>query len=149
MDKDIGVNRYIDTGNLLVNVSSNIMEISSYFKIFFEKNYRYPFSEYIYALLQPELDDLLFLGEGYEKDFVNAEMLISIINALVRYKYDYDERVWGTLGRFNYKIPILNKNIKNMDIYNLIEKLDLLSDLKDRKDTFINAYNAFLSERYF
>lgn len=149
MDKDIGVNRYIDTDNLLVNVSSNITKISSYFKIFFDKNYRYPFSEYLYAHLQPELDDLLFLGEGYEKDFVNAEMLISVINALVRYEYDYDERVWGTSGRFNYKIPILNKNIKNMEIYSVIEKLDLLNNLKDKKDTFINAYNKFLSNRYF
>ena len=76
-------------------------------------------------------------------------MLISIVNALIRYEYDYDERVWGTSGRFNYKIPMLNKDIRKMNIYSLIEKLDLFNDLKDKKDTFINAYNTFLSKRYF
>lgn len=150
LKKDIGVNRYVESNNLLVNVSSNISKISSYFQIFSpDKNYKYPFSEYIYVLLQPELDDLLFLGEEYEKDFINTEMLISIVNALIRYEYDYDERVWGTSGRFNYKIPMLNKDIRKMNIYSLIEKLDLFNDLKDKKDTFINAYNTFLSKRYF
>lgn len=150
LNKDIGVNRYIDTNNLLVNVSSSLSEISSYFKIFSpEKNYKYPFSEYIYVLIQPELDDLLFIGEEYEKDFVTAEMLISIMNALIRYKYDYDERVWGTSGRFNYKIGVMNRNIKDMDIYDLIKELGILEELDDKKETFINAYNNFLSKRYF
>lgn len=150
LNKDIGVNRYIDTNNLLVNVSSSISEISNYFKVFSpDQNYKYPFSEYIYVLLQPELDDLLFLGDEYEKDFLNTEMIISVLNALIRYKCDYDERVWGTLGRFNYKIGIMNKDIRKLDIYNIIEQLGILDNLGEDKEKFINAYNNFILHNYF
>lgn len=145
LNKDIGVNRYIDTDNLLVNVSSSISEISNYFKVFSSnQDYKYPFSEYIYVLLQPELDDLLFLGDEYEKDFLNAEILISILNALIRYEYDYDERVWGTSGRFNYRFRMMN-----IDIYNFVNKLGMLEGLGENKEKFINAYNKFLSHLYF
>jgi len=145
LNKDIGINRYIDTNNLLVNISSNISEISNYFKVFSpEENYKYPFSEYIYILLQPELDDLLFLGDEYEKDFLNAEILISILNALIRYEFDYDGRVWGTSGRFNYKSRMMN-----IDIYDFANKLGILEGLGENKEKFVNAYNRFLSHIYF
>lgn len=49
LNKDIGINRYIDTNNLLVNISSNISEISNYFKVFSpEENYKYPLLKSFY-----------------------------------------------------------------------------------------------------
>ncbi len=151
IQKDIGINAYLDTNNLLVNVSSNISRISDCFNIFSpnDKNYKYPFSEYIYLMLQPELDDLLFLGEEYEQLFLKSEMFISIMNAFIRYKADYDERVWGTLGRFNYKTRTINRDIRNMDIYTIIEQIGILNELGENKEKFINAYNNFLSHSYF
>ena len=86
----------------------------------------------------------MFLGDEYEKDFLNAEILISILNALIRYEYDYDERVWGTSGRFNYRFRMMN-----IDIYNFINKLGMLETLGENKEKFINAYNKFLSHIYF
>lgn len=65
-----------------------------------------PMSEYVHKLLQPELDDLLFLGADYERMFDRFEVLFALIHA------DCQEaessRVWGPVGRFGWKhTPLL------------------------------------------
>ena len=65
-----------------------------------EKHY-VPRSEYLFKMLQPDLDDLLFLGRSYETLFDRFEVLFALIHA------DLEERrigvTWGPPGRFAWK----------------------------------------------
>jgi uncharacterized caspase-like protein len=60
-----------------------------------------PTSEYLFKRLQPDLDDLLFLGSSYETLFDRFEVLLALIHA------DLYERqtghIWGPIGRFGWK----------------------------------------------
>ena len=60
-----------------------------------------PESEYLFKVLQPFVEDLLFLGNGYESMFDNYEVMQSLTFADVT--YDESGRVWGPPGRFWYK----------------------------------------------
>jgi hypothetical protein len=60
-----------------------------------------PRSEYLFKLLQPMLDDLLFLGPEYESSFDRFEVLYALEHA-EQYSRVYD-RVWGPPGRFGWK----------------------------------------------
>jgi hypothetical protein len=65
------------------------------------ERYHVPRSEYLFKLLQPELDDDLFLGKGYESMFDRFEVFLALINAIIRKK---DKGyVWGPFGRFGWK----------------------------------------------
>lgn len=65
-----------------------------------EKQY-VPQSEYLFKKLQPELDDLLFLGTDYERNFDRFEMLLALEYAHL------SERIgggfWTIIGRFGWK----------------------------------------------
>jgi len=65
------------------------------------EKYHVPCSEYLYKLLQPDLDDLLFLGNDYERYFDRLEIFLALV--YVDFKYKPEERVWGPPGRFAYK----------------------------------------------
>lgn len=65
-----------------------------------ERNY-VPRSEYLFKLLQPDLDDLLFLGSDYEEMFDRFEMFLALVYADLTYKPG--GRIWGPLGRFSWK----------------------------------------------
>lgn len=58
-------------------------------------------SEYLFKLLQPRLDDLLFLGRDYEQMFDRFEVFLALEYAEL--EYNPENRVWGPLGRFCYK----------------------------------------------
>lgn len=60
-----------------------------------------PRSEYLFKLLQPMLDDLLFLGRDYEQYFDRFEVLLALVHADLE-KVDRDH-IWGPIGRFGYK----------------------------------------------
>ncbi|MES9900694.1 MAG: caspase family protein [Sedimenticola sp.] len=60
-----------------------------------------PISEYLYRLLQPGLDDLFFLGKGYESVFDEFEILFALVVADIK-KQD-DSHIWGPVGRFGWK----------------------------------------------
>jgi len=60
-----------------------------------------PRSEYLYKLLQPDLDDLLFLGSDYERYFDRLEIFLAL--AYADFKYKPEGRVWGPIGRFAYE----------------------------------------------
>jgi uncharacterized caspase-like protein len=65
-----------------------------------EKNY-VPLSEYLFKILQPKLDDVLFLGKNYEQAFDTFEVFFALAAA------DLDlvkgGTGWGPLGRFAWK----------------------------------------------
>ena len=58
-------------------------------------------SEYLYKLLQPMLDDVLFLGRDYEQYFDKFEILLALVHADL-YKIE-TKHVWGPIGRFGWK----------------------------------------------
>lgn len=65
-----------------------------------ERHYS-PLSEYLFKLLQPQLDDLLFLGHEYEAFFDQFEVLFSLVCADKH--QDEEGRAWGPPGRFAWK----------------------------------------------
>jgi len=77
-------------------------ELSDTFKTLpgHERHY-VPGSEYLYELLQPDLDDLLFLGNDYERYFNRLEIFLALVYA--DFEYKPEGRVWGPLGRFAWE----------------------------------------------
>lgn len=65
-----------------------------------ERNY-VPRSEYLFKLLQPALDDILFLGRDYEQVFDRFEVLLALTCA-DKVKTEMGQ-AWGPFGRFAYK----------------------------------------------
>ena len=45
------------------------------------KRHYVPCSEYLFKLLQPMLDDILFLGRDYEQYFDRFEVLLALVHA--------------------------------------------------------------------
>lgn len=60
-----------------------------------------PMSEYLYKILQPKLDDILFIGKGYEKSFDEFEALFALVVADLQKQSN--KHVWGPIGRFGWK----------------------------------------------
>ncbi len=95
-------NRGTETTSLAVRVSDEVNQLGDGFKLLAaHKQHRVPRSEYVFALLQKPLDDLLFLGPGYEAVFDQFE----ILNALVYADQTASDqgRVWAAPGRFGWK----------------------------------------------
>ncbi len=67
-----------------------------------------PRSEYLFKLLQPMLDDLLFLGRDYEQYFDRFEVLLALVHA----DLEQVERshIWGPIGRFGWKFKHYDVN---------------------------------------
>jgi len=71
-------------------------------KVFPKINYYAPRSEYMFKLIQPIVDDVIFLGESFESVFDKCEIFI----ALSYYYYSEAFREsggWGPPGRFAWK----------------------------------------------
>lgn len=60
-----------------------------------------PRSEYLFKVMQPIVDDSLFLGTEYEQVFDRFEILYALVCA--DQNYDVIGRVWGPPGRFGWK----------------------------------------------
>lgn len=60
-----------------------------------------PMSEYLFKILQPKLDDILFVGKNYENSFDEFEILFALVVADL--KKQRDGHVWGPVGRFGWK----------------------------------------------
>jgi len=82
---------------------SEITEMGASFKTLpgHERNLT-PLSEYIFKLLQPSVDDLLFLGSEYESHFDTFEVLMSVEHA-DQWSRERGETAWGPYGRFSWK----------------------------------------------
>lgn len=61
-----------------------------------------PMSEYLFKQLQPQLDDALFVGRGYEAAFDEFEVLLAI--AVAHHRRLEGADVWGPIGRFGWKL---------------------------------------------
>lgn len=141
-------NYYNDSDNLITNLFSKISYSSSSFKIFSpDQNYLYPMNEYLHKYLQPIIDDILFIGDNYNDQYTNAELLISIFVAIEKY-ITSQTNIWGPTGRYIYILNYGNKDISKLPINGIIEKIGLYDKLSDKND-FINKYASFLSKSYF
>jgi hypothetical protein len=93
-----------DTTELLWSLGEAILELekTNVFKQLpgHENNY-VPRSEYLFKLLQPDLDDLFFLGNEYERAFDRFEILLALANADIRNQNE--KHIWGPVGRFGWK----------------------------------------------
>lgn len=65
-----------------------------------ERHYA-PMSEYLFKLLQPSLDDVLFMGRDYERAFDEFEVLFALSVADIHNRTS--QHVWGPIGRFGWK----------------------------------------------
>jgi hypothetical protein len=87
---------------LLWSLGEAISELHDAFKTLpgHEKNY-VPRSEYLFKLLQPDVDDLFFIGREYENVFDQFEVILALTHAdLYNQKHGH---VWGPIGRFGWK----------------------------------------------
>ena len=70
-----------------------------------------PRSEYLFKLLQPTLDDLLFFGRDYEQDFDRFEVLLALVHAdLKQEQSEGSHGIWGPIGRFGWKFHHYDAN---------------------------------------
>ena len=101
----IGQSEYRSRGQCFAEeVAQGILELSrnDVFKQLpgHEKNF-VPMSEYLFKILQPRLDDILFVGKSYERCFDDFEVLFALVVADL--KKQHHEYVWGPIGRFGWK----------------------------------------------
>jgi len=83
------------TAVLELNRTNVLMQIPGH-----ERNYT-PLSEYLLKILQPKLDDALFLGKNYETAFDTFEVYFALSAADARLVNGQD--AWGPIGRFGWK----------------------------------------------
>lgn len=77
-------------------------ERSNIFKILpGHENHYVPRSEYLFKLLQPSLEDILFLGKRYEDYFDRFEIFLALVYADLTTKKNH--HLWGPIGRFGWK----------------------------------------------
>ncbi|MFA0630172.1 caspase domain-containing protein [Vibrio sp. 10N.222.49.A3] len=99
----LGEQSYDHQGSLFVEKAANAAyELREVFKRIPEYDRKYtPLSEYLFKIVQPDLDDLFFLSRGYEALFDEFEVLFALVAA------DLEERrsgsVYGPIGRFGWK----------------------------------------------
>lgn len=65
-----------------------------------EQNYA-PLSEYLFKIIQPKLDDVLFLGKNYEQAFDTFEVFYAL--AVADLDLQKGGSGWGPIGRFGWK----------------------------------------------
>lgn len=62
-----------------------------------------PLSEHLFKTIQPEIDELLFLGRSYEEMFDRFEVLLSLATIHARLIPTFDKTFYGLPGRYSYK----------------------------------------------
>jgi hypothetical protein len=99
----LGSAEYDDSASYFVQKAGNAAsKLADEFKRIPDHERQYTaLSEYLYKLVQPELDDMLFLGKGYEDVFDEFEILFALVVADL--KKQEGSHVWGPIGRFGWK----------------------------------------------
>jgi len=93
-----------DTQTAVVSTVEGILEldrIELFKKIPGYENYYAPRSEYLFKSLQPQLEDLLFLGNGYEDDFDRFEIFYALVYLDLQSRLS--GHIWAPPGRFAWK----------------------------------------------
>jgi hypothetical protein len=93
-----------DTQAAVVSTVEGILELDRmelFKKMPGYENYYAPRSEYLFKSLQPQLEDLLFLGNGYEDDFDRFEIFYAL--AYLDLQNRMSGHIWAPPGRFAWK----------------------------------------------
>lgn len=123
---------------IIVSLNKNIACINEEFKWIPGQERKYvPRSEHLFEILEPILQDLLFLGKDYERFFDDFEVYNALVYA------DFTKSEYYPIGRFGYKY---RQDREDNSIKRLIEKA------KKRKDKwpplqlgmFDSSLNRFL-----
>ncbi|WP_233960135.1 caspase family protein [Pectobacterium versatile] len=85
-------------------ISNAILELTRH-NIFkqlpgFERHF-VPMSEHLHTILQPLIDDTLFIGKNYENAFDEFECFLALVIADLHHQQE--KRAWGPVGRFGWK----------------------------------------------
>lgn len=128
---------------MIRNIAYGISEINTddvFKKIPNYENLYVPMSEYLYALLQPKIDNLFFLGTSYESVFDEFEILLSL--SIYDYFNHKGEYAFAPIGRFGWK----EKRYDNAPLSAMIQKAETeQSDWKPlRSGLFGGDINRFL-----
>lgn len=101
----IGSSEYATKTEFFVEVIANaigeLKQNNAFKQLPGHENQYTPMSEYLFKTLQPKLDDLLFIGKGYETAFDEFEVIFALVVADI--KMQRDSHVWGPIGRFGWK----------------------------------------------
>lgn len=84
----------------------------------YERKY-VPRSEYLFKIIQPFVDEILFVGNAYDAVFDKFEAFFALQYAHLKYT---GNRIWGPIGRFGWKYH--NRN-------NIIQELREQANLKN------------------
>jgi len=83
---------------IIVPVTENLAHIHGEFKWIPGQDRKHvPRSEHFFEILEPVLQELLFLGKDYERLFDDFEVYAALVYG------DFKERNWYTVGRFGWK----------------------------------------------
>jgi hypothetical protein len=85
----------------VVNATLALNRVDVFKQIPGHEKYYTPLSEYLFQLLQPKLDDILFVGQNYESAFDEFEVLLALVVAEARVQNK--KHLWGPIGRFGWK----------------------------------------------
>lgn len=86
----------------------------------YERNYT-PLSEYLFKTLQPQLDDILFVGKNYDRSFDEFEVLLALAVADAGQPTGWS---WGPIGRFGWK----QSNFQNPPFNRILEEAKSAGD---------------------
>lgn len=87
------------------------------------EKYYTPSSEYLFKQVQPPIDNLLFLGKGYEAVFDEFEILYALVVADL--KLQSGRHLWCPVGRFGWKF---SNNQENSSFIKLINEAASLKE---------------------
>lgn len=92
-----------ETDPIIVHATHGMSDAAGLFKSLpgHERHY-VPRSEYLFKILQPTLEDPLFLGTGYEQLFDRFEVLYALVIADCNYNEE-SGYIWAPPGRFGWK----------------------------------------------
>jgi len=140
------------SGPLSVAVGYQMGQINDTFKLIpaHSKN-RVPVSEFMFAKLGAQLEELLFLGSSYERYFDEYEILAALTFA--DYREAEGQRVWAMPGRFGWKFVHTGKPydtfVKDAVTAGAnwpVLRADLFGASANRFEEIAKSYRVFLTE---
>lgn len=109
----VGASRSYDApAELVLAIGESILELNrtkAFEQLPGHERHYVPRSEYLFKLLQPMLDDLLFLGRDYENNFDKFEVLLALVYADFEKQYK-ESHFWCPVGRFAWKLRETHTN---------------------------------------
>ncbi len=141
----MGTSDYSDGQELLVDaIGYAILQLVStdgFKKLPGHEKYYVPMSEYLYKIVQPLVDDVLFVGKNYEAYFDEFEVLLAL--AVADQRVQNGKNAWGPVGRFGWK----QAHTDNPPLNRVIASAKLLGDRWEplRNGLFGGNFDRFIS----